>query len=221
VLKKINASRQGVINHVDFPASTDKISPNRPTVRGNTIAELDEKRAALLALLRRDAFKTGDFTLASGAKSSYYIDGRLLTLSSDGARLLAEVILDMASGDRVDAVGGMTMGADPIVGAVLAMADARGRRLNGFICRKETKEHGTRKKVEGHLAAGDRVLMVEDVVTTGGSTLRAIDAVEEIGGGVVRIIAMVDRLAGAAEAFADRGYNFTPVFTVRDLGVGG
>jgi orotate phosphoribosyltransferase len=183
------------------------------------MSDLGADRAALLDLIRRDAFQTGDFTLASGAKSTYYIDGRLLTLSSDGAHSLARVILAMIEDEPIDAVGGMTLGADPIVGAVLAVADARGRRLNGFLCRKERKGHGTGRLIEGNLSAGDRVLMVEDVVTTGGSTLRAIDAAEELGGEVVRVIAMVDRLAGAAEAFAERGVRFTPIFTVRDLGV--
>ena len=181
------------------------------------MSRLDADKARLLDLIRRDAFKTGEFTLASGAKSNYYIDGRLLTLSSDGACVLAEIILQMIEGEAIDAVGGMTLGADPIIGAVLALAGTRGRKLKGFICRKERKEHGTGRLVEGNLASGDRVLMVEDVVTSGGSTLRAIEAVEELGGRVVRIIAMVDRLAGAAEAFAPRGYKFTPIFTVRDL----
>lgn len=176
-------------------------------------------RATLLELIRRDAFKTGEFTLASGAKSNYYIDGRLLTLSSDGAHVLARAILAMIKGEEIDAVGGMTMGADPIVGAVLALADAQDRKLNGFLCRKERKGHGTGRLIEGNLKEGDKVLMVEDVVTSGGSTLRAIDAVEELGGRVVRVIAMVDRLAGAAEAFAQRSYPFTPIFTVRDLGI--
>ena len=181
------------------------------------MSDQNADRAALLELIKRDAFKTGEFTLASGAKSSYYIDGRLLSLSSDGAHALARVILDMIKGDEIDAVGGMTMGADPIVGAVLAVGDAQGRKLNGFLCRKQPKNHGTGKMIEGNLHHGDKVLMLEDVVTTGGSTLRAIEAVEALGGEVVRVIAMVDRLAGAAEAFAD--YNFTPIFTVRDLGV--
>ena len=180
---------------------------------------IDTDRARLLELIRRDAFKTGEFTRASGAKSNYYIDGRLLTLSSDGAHVLARVILAMTEGEKIDTVGGMTLGADPIIGAVLAVADAQGRKLRGFICRKERKEHGTGRLVEGNLAAGDNVLMVEDVVTTGGSTLRAIEAVEELGGKVVRVIAMVDRLAGASDAFAQHGYNFTPIFTVRDLGI--
>lgn len=183
------------------------------------MANIEADKAKLLELIKRDAFKTGEFTLASGAKSNYYIDGRLLTLSSDGAHVLARVILAMIEGEEVDAVGGMTLGADPIIGAVLAAADARGRSLKGFICRKEKKDHGTGRQVEGNLAAGDRVLMVEDVVTSGGSTLRAIDAVEELGGVVVHIIAMVDRLAGAAEAFEKRGCKFTPIFTVRDLGI--
>jgi len=183
------------------------------------MANTGADRTRLLELIKRDAFKTGEFTLASGAKSNYYIDGRLLTLSSDGAHVLARVILAMIAADEIDAVGGMTMGADPIVGAVLALADAQGRKLNGFLCRKEQKDHGTGRLIEGNLKAGDRVLMVEDVVTSGGSTLRAIDAVEELGATVVRVIAMVDRLAAAADVFAKRGCPFTPIFTVRDLGI--
>lgn len=183
------------------------------------MSDLAADRKRLLEILKRDAFKTGEFTLASGAKSSYYIDGRLLTLSSDGAHVLARVILAMIEGERIDAVGGMTMGADPIIGAVIAIADAQGRKLKGFICRKEAKTHGTGKLIEGNLAAGDNVLMVEDVITTGGSTLRAIDAVEQLGGKVRRVIAIVDRLSGGGEEFAQRGYNFTPIFTIRDLGV--
>ncbi len=179
----------------------------------------DADRARLLELVQRDAFQTGEFTLASGQKSHYYIDGRLLTLSSDGAHVLAQVILAMIEGERIDAVGGMTMGADPIIGAVLAVADLQGRELAGFICRKEQKQHGTGRQVEGNLQPGHRVLMVEDVVTTGGSTLRAMDAVEAAGGEVIRVIAMVDRLAGASEAFEKRGVRFTPIFTVKDLGV--
>lgn len=183
------------------------------------MSDIDNDRAILIGLIKRDAFKRGDFTLASGAKSSYYIDGRLLTLSSDGANVLARIILSMIHDEKIDAVGGMTMGADPIIGAVLALADVQNRPLKGFICRKERKEHGTGKLVEGNLSPGDRVLMVEDVVTSGGSTFKAIDAVEQLGGKVVRIIAMVDRLAGAAEAFAAKNYPFTPILTIRDLGV--
>ena len=184
------------------------------------MSHLQADKAKLLKLIKRRAFKLGDFTLASGAKSTYYIDGRLLTLSSDGVHTLARVILGMMEGEHIDAVGGMAIGADPIVGAVLALADATGgQELKGFICRKERKNHGTGRLVEGNLAPGDRALLVEDVVTTGGSTLRAIEALEELGAVVVRIIAMVDRLSGAAEAFAGRNYRFTPVFTVRDLGV--
>ena len=183
------------------------------------MAEQNADRARLLELIQRDAFQTGEFTLASGQKSHYYIDGRLLTLSSDGAHVLAQVILAMIEGERIDAVGGMTMGADPIIGAVLAVADLQGRTLAGFICRKEQKQHGTGRLVEGNLRPGHRVLMVEDVVTTGGSTLRAMDAVEAVGGEVMRVIAMVDRLAGASEAFEKRGVRFTPIFTVKDLGV--
>jgi orotate phosphoribosyltransferase len=213
--------RKGDMEHgqggrvVDFRQQAARIGEN--LAQEDDMSDQNADRATLLELVKRDAFKTGEFTLASGATSNYYIDGRLLSLSSDGAHTLARVILAMIKDDDIDAVGGMTMGADPIVGAVLAMADAQGRKLNGFLCRKQAKDHGTGKMVEGNLHDGDKVLMVEDTVTSGGSTLRAIEAVEALGGKVVRVIAMVDRLAGAAEVFAN--YNFTPIFTVKDLGI--
>lgn len=180
---------------------------------------LDNWRAKLIALIRRDALKFGDFTLASGATSSYYIDCRNVTLSSEGAALIGQAILDATAGESYDAVGGMTLGADPILAAVLTVAGLRGRSLRGFIVRKEAKKHGTSKLVEGPLNQGDRVLIVEDVSTTGASAIKAADAVRAAGATVVRVVTLLDRLAGAGAAFASAGYSFTALATIRDLGI--
>jgi orotate phosphoribosyltransferase len=182
-------------------------------------------RERLVALLKRDALRTGTFTLASGRTSHYYVDGRKVTLSAEGAALIGSGVLALAGGlpgVSVSAVGGLTMGADPIVGATLAVAGARGRGLNhwrGFLVRKEAKSHGTGQLVEGPLRPGDHVLIVDDVATTGGSSLQAVAAVEAMGCTVARVIVVLDRLEGAAAAFSARGLDFRAMATIRDLGV--
>lgn len=178
-------------------------------------------RARLIALLQRDALRTGTFTLASGRSSHYYVDGRKVTLSAEGAALIgAGVLAQLADLPAVAAVGGLTMGADPIVGATLAAAGARGLdRLRGFLVRKEAKGHGTGRLVEGPLEPGMTVAVVDDVATTGGSSLQAVDAVQAMGCTVACVIVVLDRLEGAAAAFAARGLDFRSLTTIRDLGV--
>jgi len=176
-------------------------------------------RAALQALIRDKALKFGEFTLASGQKSSYYLDGKQVTLDAAGARLVAEGVLDLFGDEWPDAVGGMSIGADPIVGAIIALAGVRGRPLKGFMVRKEAKGHGTRKFIEGPVQPGDAVAIVEDVVTTGGSSLAAIERAEEFGLKVTRVLAIIDRLQGGEAAFRERGYELQSLFTVRDFGI--
>ena len=178
-------------------------------------------RGRLIELLRRDALKTGTFTLASGRTSHYYVDGRRVTLSAEGAALIGAGILEgLADLTDVSAVGGLTLGADPIVGAILAVAGARGLHdWRGFLVRKEAKAHGTGQLVEGPLRPGTRVVIVDDVATTGGSSLQAAAAVESLGCRVARVVVMLDRLEGAADAFAARGLDFRSLVTIRDLGV--
>lgn len=173
----------------------------------------------LVDLVRRDALAFGDFTLASGQKSSYYIDCRNVTLSAEGAALIGQGVLEALRGVDFDAIGGMTLGADPILAAALTIAGQQHRPLRGFIVRKEAKGHGTGKQVEGPLRSGDRAVIVEDVATTGGSAMKAIDAVEAAGATVVHVVAVLDRLSGAAEAFASRGVPFSSLLTIRDLGL--
>jgi orotate phosphoribosyltransferase len=179
------------------------------------------ERERLIELLRRDALKLGTFTLASGRLSHYYIDGRKLTLSAEGAALIGAGVLGLLLEEfAVDSIGGLTLGADPIVGATLALASGAGLgRLTGFLVRKEAKGHGTGNLIEGPLEPGSRVAIVDDVATTGGSSLQAVQAVLAIGCKVVVVIAVLDRLEGAAAAFAARGLPFRALVTIRDLGV--
>ena len=148
---------------------------------------LDQIKAELLphtqACVKKSA--TPEFKLASGRMSDFYVDGRKVTLSGSALRLMAEAVLALTDKDNITAVGGMTLGADPITGAVLAVAAERGIDLKGFLCRKEAKDHGTGRQVEGPaLTAEDRAVLVEDTITTGGSVLKAVDAVRAAYGDV-------------------------------------
>ncbi len=178
-------------------------------------------RSLLHSLIRDKALKFGDFTLASGKKAKYYLDGKQVTLDSLGARLVGEGILELLKSDPVlpRAVGGMAIGADPITAAVITMAGVQGVPLQGFMVRKEAKGHGTQRYIEGPVAAGDHVAIVEDVVTTGGSSLDAIRRCEEFGLKVTRVIAIIDRVEGGREAFTGRGYRFDSLLTIRDFGL--
>jgi len=178
-------------------------------------------RARLIDLLKRESLRLGTFTLASGRTSHYYVDGRKVTLAAEGAALIGAGMLEqLADCPELVAVGGLTMGADPIVGATLAVAGAQGReQLRGFLVRKEPKSHGTGQLVEGPLEPGSTVAILDDVATTGGSSLQAVAAVEALGCKVARVVVVLDRLEGAAAAFAARGLDFRSLVTIRDLGV--
>ena len=179
-------------------------------------------KQTLIDLVRARALKFGDFTLASGKRAKYYLDGKQVTLDSEGARLIAEGILDLLA-DHLplpQAVGGMAIGADPITAAVITIAGIRGIPMRGFLVRKEAKGHGTNKYVEGPVQPGDQVVIVEDVVTTGGSSLDAIARVEEFGLRVLRVVAIIDRMEGGREAFTQRGYKFDSLLTIADFGIG-
>lgn len=178
-------------------------------------------REALHQLIDKKALKRGDFTLASGKKSTYYIDGKQVTLDALGARLIAEGMLDLLTAEDAlpAAVGGMSIGADPITGAVITMAGVRDIPLLGFMVRKEAKGHGTGRFIEGPVEPGMEVAIVEDVVTTGGSSLTAIERVEEFGCQVKKVLAIVDRLQGGEANFRERGYELQCLFTIRDFGI--
>jgi orotate phosphoribosyltransferase len=186
-----------------------------------TSGDIRYDRQRLIEQLQRVSLKRGSFTLASGRTSHYYVDGRKVTLSAAGAALIGAGVLErLADRPEVQAVGGLTMGADPIVGATLALAGLMGRSdIRGFLVRKEAKAHGTGSRVEGPLEPGTTVAIVDDVATTGGSSLQAVDAVEAMGCKVAVVIAVLDRLEGAAAAFEARGLPFEALLTIRDLGV--
>lgn len=176
-------------------------------------------RQALHDLIRQQALKFGDFTLASGKKASYYLDCRQVTLDSQGVKLIGAGMLELLEADLPQLVGGMAIGADPITAAILTLAGTQDIPLRGVMVRKEPKGHGLGKHVEGPFESGERLVIVEDVVTTGGSSLKAIEHCEAVGLKVERVLAIIDRLEGGREAFAERGYELTTLFTVRDFGI--
>ena len=177
-------------------------------------------RSRLVALLKRDALRTGTFTLASGRTSHYYVDGRRVTLSAEGAALIGAGVFDLLAGrPEVSAVGGLTLGADPIVARPWPLRGAGHRRAARVPGAQEAKTHGTGKLIEGPLGRAATVAIVDDVATTGGSALQAADAVVAFGGKVACVIVVLDRLEGAAAAFAARGIDFHCLLTIRDLGV--
>lgn len=179
-----------------------------------------DERKALQELIAQKALRFGQFTLASGKTSSYYLDCKQVTLDPQGARLVGEGVLDLLSSRSLpDAIGGLVIGADPITAAVVTMSAVRGTPIRGFMVRKEPKGHGTQQFVEGPVQPGDRVAIVEDVVTTGGSAWKAIERAEAFGLKVVQVIGLIDRLEGGSEAFAARGYPFAALFTIRDFGI--
>lgn len=169
------------------------------------------------ALLRRDAVLRGEFILSSGRRSDYYLDARIVTLSSAGAWLVGRAFADRLSGHTIDAVAGLAIGADPIVAAIAAYAGSIGLRLDGLIVRKAQKQHGAGRRIEGPWRDGLRVAIVDDTLTTGGSSLEAAHAVVEAGGSVEGVFALIDREQGARAAIERAGYPFTALFTAREL----
>ena len=173
----------------------------------------------LIDLFRERALKFGSFTLASGKQATYYLDGKQITLHSQGLRLVSEGLLALMEGVDAQAIGGMSIGADPIVGGMLAVAAEKGRDLAGFLVRKESKGHGTQKYIEGPVTPGMKVVIVEDVVTTGGSSILAADRAKEFGLEVVLVLAIIDRMEGGRQNFEKQGYAFQSLLTIADFGI--
>lgn len=173
-----------------------------------------------LMKLVKSTVAEGTVTLASGAKSDFYIDGRQTTLDSRGLQLTAQLMWERIKKWDVTAVGGPTMGADPIVAGILMAAAAEGKHLKGFLIRKEAKAHGMQKWVEGPpLKEGERVVIIEDVVTSGGSAIKAIEGMNtQYKPKVVKVLCLVDRQAGATEKLKAAGYEYEALFTRKDLG---
>jgi orotate phosphoribosyltransferase len=176
-------------------------------------------RQRLADLLRSRSLRTGEFILSSGARSSYYIDARLTTMSGAGQMLIGRVGIELLdqSGWHPQAVGGLTLGADPVAYAIAHAATLSGRTLDAFTVRKEAKDHGAGRTIEGPLEDGADVVIVEDVVTTGESALRAHRALSASGAHVLGVLALVDREEGGREKIEDEGLRLIPFFTRTEL----
>jgi orotate phosphoribosyltransferase len=186
-------------------------------------------KAELLAILLKKSVCHGNFTLASGAQSDLYVDARLTTLDPRGALLVGRLGWQLVKQTaatrkvRVDGIGGLTMGADPIALSIgiAAHIDDPASTVQTFTVRKSAKGHGRQKLIEGNFAKGDSVVVIDDVITTGGSTLQAIDEIEKAGGHVAFVVVLVDRQEGGREAIEGRGHTVLSIFTRADLiGVG-
>ena len=175
------------------------------------------EREELKAILKERSVLKGDFTLVSGRKSSYYVNGKMTTLNARGLYLSAKLLLERFAGLAYEGFAGPTIGADPIIGALLTLSALGGRQKEGLLIRKEAKDHGTKSLVEGNLAKGMRIILLEDVATTGGSLLKAAKAIEEGGGTIAGIFTIIDREEGAGANLAQAGYTFSSLFTVKEL----
>lgn len=174
----------------------------------------------LFQLLKDRSFQRGSFRLASGATSDYYIDGKMSEVFSESAYLIGEILYERTKDLSIDAIGGLEVGAIPLTTAAVISYRLHGRNMEGFWVRDKAKLHGTRKVIEGNLRPGSRVVILDDVITTGGSSGKAIAEVKNLGCAIVRVIALVDRLQGAAKFFTDEGIaDYQAIFTIRDFGV--
>lgn len=181
---------------------------------------LNDLTRSLFLLLEKEALKRGNFILSSGKASNYYLDGRVITLTPEGAYLVANIILEMVKKSDIAAIGGPTLGADPIVGAVAAISHLKNTPIKTFIVRKQAKEHGTQRQVEGPaLKKGAKVVLVDDVATTGKSLIEAKEALDKIGIIAERAIVIVDRNEGAKENLAKLGCSLEAILNIKDFGL--
>jgi orotate phosphoribosyltransferase len=174
-------------------------------------------REPLRRMLLERSMRFGEFVLSSGITSNYYIDVRKTSLHPQGLQWISRLFWELLEPEGVTAVGGLTLGADPLVAGLMLHSLQVGRPLDGFLVRRGAKDHGTLAQVEGNLAGHKRVAVLDDLITSGESALVAVEAVESYRAQVVRIVTVVDRNQGAAQIFQQRGYPFTPLFTVNDL----
>ncbi|MEK6714862.1 MAG: orotate phosphoribosyltransferase [Candidatus Omnitrophota bacterium] len=180
--------------------------------------DTQELKQRLFALLKERAYREGNIVLSSGKIGSYYIDARVVTLSAEGAYLTAALILDLVKDKNISAIGGPTLGADPLLGAIAALSFLDKKPLNTFIVRKIPKEHGTQKRIEGPaLKKGDKVIIVDDVVTSGGSLLDCISILRQSGVIVEGAVAIIDREEGAIENLARVSCPLTSIFKASDF----
>ena len=182
------------------------------------MSELREERQELLELLTKDAYVKGKVILSSGKESDYYVDARRVTLTAKGAYLCARLILDQVKDDPYDAIGGPTLGADPMLGAIGVVSLQAGRPVNTFIIRKAPKAHGQQQQVEGpELRKGSRVTLIDDVATTGKAFLESLDVLIPMGVRVVKAVCVLDREEGAREALAQKGVPLVALFNISEI----
>ncbi|MGB3257723.1 MAG: orotate phosphoribosyltransferase [Ornithinimicrobium sp.] len=176
-------------------------------------------REQLLSIIHDQAIVHGEVTLSSGARADYYVDLRRVTLDGVAAPLVGQVMTDLVDDLQIDAVGGLTMGADPVATAMLHAAAAQGRRLDAFVVRKAGKAHGMQQQIEGPSIRGRRVLVVEDTSTTGSSPLTAVAACREAGADVVAVAVIADRESGADRVISEQGLDYRAAYSLTDLGL--
>jgi orotate phosphoribosyltransferase len=180
-------------------------------------SQIQDARNKLFALLKEKAFRRGRVVLASGRESDFYFDMKPAMLDPDGAALMAELILQQLHGVKADCIGGLEMGAVPLIAPVAMRSPDFGRRMPGFFVRKAVKDHGTKKRVDGTDIAGKTVIILEDVTTTGASAMDAVKAVTEAGAKVALVLSILDRGEGAADLYAKAGIPFTSLFRAEEF----
>ena len=179
---------------------------------------LKDDKAKLFEILKTQAFFKERITLSSGKESDYYFDARLVTLSAAGAFYTAKILLEMIKNDSIEAIGGPTLGADPMVGAVASLSHQLGRPIKTFIIRKAPKAHGKQQQLEGPLLSdGAAVVLIDDVATTGKAFLESLDVTDRMGIKVIKAISIIDRQEGAAEALAKRHCRLESIFKAQDF----
>jgi orotate phosphoribosyltransferase len=194
---------------------TSNNSANQPANIG--LPSIDSARGALLEVIRAKSVKTGRFILASGAESSYYVDLRRTTTDPAGAYFASYLLLDLIKQWKPDAAGGPTLGADPLAGSLALMSHQLSRPMRTFMVRSKAKDHGTGRAVDGTLEKGDRVVVLDDVVTSGGSLIRVFEPIRDAGAIIVGATAILDREQGAAEALSKAGIPFEPLYKISDI----
>lgn len=199
----------------NVPVTADRL-PAASNPQGKKPLSKSASRARLAEIIRKRSFGRGEITLASGRKSDFYFNLKPTMLDPEGAALLAELTYEALKDDKLDFVGGLEMGAVPLAGAIAQLSWLKGHPIAAFFVRKKPKEHGARLAVEGlakgESLAGKRIVIVEDVTTTGGSALKAVEAVREAGGEIALVFTMVDREEGATETFAEAGLPFRALY---------
>ncbi|HEX4588985.1 MAG TPA: orotate phosphoribosyltransferase [Gemmataceae bacterium] len=196
--------------------STDGVRSAAGYARTDAVS-LEDVRSRLLELFKARAVAFGDFALASGKRSSYYINSKKILFHGEAIALLGELLYEATRDLDIRAIGGLEVGAIPMATAAVLRYQQAGKTLEGFFVRKQAKGHGSQERLEGLVNPGDRVAVVDDVLTTGESVVQAIEAVEARGAAVVGVVCIVDRLQGTGERLAK--YDFRPLFTIRDLGI--